>query len=45
MVMNSFDRRGQVWKQWEGGFDTWDKNGNTAYEKYTTEAAIRRLGT
>ncbi len=91
MVMNSFDRRGQVWKQWEGGFDTWDKEGNSfksrlphpvwswthvhshdiqsdritifqqvpriaggfetnfndpdAYEKFTTEAAIRRLGT
>ena len=26
-VMNSYDRRGQVWKQWEGGFDWYDKNG------------------
>jgi len=91
MVMNSFDRRGQAWKSWEGGFDTWDKPGNTfksnlphpvwswthvhshdiqsdrisiqqqvpriaggfqtafniedAYNNYTTQAAIRRLGT
>ncbi|MBI4697009.1 MAG: DUF1329 domain-containing protein [Gammaproteobacteria bacterium] len=28
MVMNSFDRRGQVWKQWEGGFDFYEKPNN-----------------
>lgn len=28
MVMNSFDRRGQVWKQWEGGFDQYKKPNN-----------------
>jgi hypothetical protein len=91
-VMNSYDRRGQVWKQWEGGFDWYEKNGNSyngerlphpvwswthvhshdiqsdritsfesvpriaggitqnmnnpdAYDQFTTEAAIRRLGT
>lgn len=27
LVMNSFDRRGQVWKQWEGSFDTYDHGG------------------
>ena len=27
LVMNSYDRRGQVWKQWEGSFDTYDKAG------------------
>ncbi len=91
MVMNSFDRRGAVWKQWEGSFDTYEKEGARfdsgqkhpiwswthvhshdiqsdritrfeqvraiqggfqttyndpeAYEKYCTQAAIRRLGT
>jgi hypothetical protein len=28
MVMNSYDRRGQVWKQWEGSFDTYDHDGH-----------------
>jgi hypothetical protein len=98
ITMNSFDRRGQVWKQWEAGFDNFSKNsgkvhnsqkgasggmwswlyvhshdiqsgritsfqhsehtaggmtdkrnfgadGLEAYTQYTTEAAIRRLGT
>lgn len=27
LVMNSYDRRGQVWKQWEGSFDTYEKDG------------------
>lgn len=98
ITMNSYDRRGQVWKQWEAGFDNFSKpdgrmwnseagakggmwswlyvhshdiqsgritsfqhtkkvaggitdsrnfgaDGHEAYDKYTTEAAIRRLGT
>jgi len=98
ITMNSFDRRGQVWKQWEAGFDNFSKpdgrfwnseagqktgmwswlyvhshdiqsgritsfqhtkktlggaqdrrnfgkDGLEAYDQYTTEAAIRRLGT
>jgi len=28
MVMNGYDRRGQVWKQWEGSFDTYEKEGH-----------------
>lgn len=91
-TMISYDRRGQVWKQWEAGFDWFNKNGVVAkvpgtngdmwawcyvhshdiqsgritsfyhtpvsggefvearndpeaYERFTTEAAIRRLGT
>ena len=28
MVMNSYDRRGEVWKQWEGSFDTYEKDGH-----------------
>jgi hypothetical protein len=27
MTMVSFDRRGEVWKQWEAGFDTYIKRG------------------
>ena len=27
LVMNSYDRRGKVWKQWEGSFDTYEKEG------------------
>ena len=98
ITMNAFDRRGQVWKGWEAGFDNFSKpdgrfwnseagqktgmwswlyvhstdiqsgritsfqhtkktlggaldrrnfgkDGLEAYDQYTTEAAIRRLGT